>query len=187
MEINFIDIARGVIAEECKEVVGFKPMYIPIKDNRIKVSTNINSLKKADECMLLLPYVWYNTVPNKYEFGTVTYKNTLFKLIHIDNEGNVSYNGYPKNSLLRIDCDWNFYTKVSLFLKWKNTKLYTCGAEVEDFHRIWIQYQASKRIMDILDKDFDDERAKLQSKIAELTKECCDLNGRYGSRNKSNH
>ena len=181
MEPSLIDIARKVIDETCigVDLSKHSPIYISIKDGKITVSLNINSLKKGDECMLLLPYRWDNTVPSYSGYGNVTFRNTLHKLVSIDNVGNVIQYRYGNDSSLWIGCDCTCYgANVKLFLKWNNTTLLRCGRffpTTEDFHKIWNMYQDSKRIMDIMEKDFDSERAEMQSEIAELTKKCSDL------------
>ena len=181
MEQSLIEIARKVISETCVgvDLSKHKPIYIPIKDNQITVSLNINSLKKADECMLLLPYRWDNTVPNRYGTGTVTFINTLRKLVSIDNEGDVYHYGYPKDSPLQIGCECTgFGSNVKIYLKYNGTTLYRnkhISPTVEDFHDIWNHYQASKKIMDIMVKDFEDERFELQSKLEEMTNKCSAL------------
>ncbi len=181
MEPSLIDIARKVIDETCigVDLSKHSPIYISIKDGKITVSLNINSLKKGDECMLLLPYRWDNTVPSYSGYGTVTFRNTLHKLVSINNEGIVKQYCYGDSSSLWIGCDCRLFgADVKLFLKWNNTTLLRCGRffpTTEDFHKIWNLYQDSKRIMDIMEKDFDSERAEMQSEIAELTKKCSDL------------
>jgi len=190
MDFTLIDAARKAIAETCMEVDFSKSptIYIPIKDNKIKVSTNINSLKNADECMLLLPYIWNNTVPSYSGHGTVTFKNTLRRIVHIDKEGNVCHFLYPNDSALQISCNCYCYgADVKLCLKWNSTTLYQSKhffPTVEDFHEVWKLYQASKKIMDIMEKGFDDERAELQSEIDELTKKYSDLKKKQKSVNK---
>ena len=176
MESTLIDVARKVIGETCNGVDFSKThpiIYIPIKDNKIKVSTNINTLKNADECMLLLPYIWENTVPRYTGNGNVTFINTLRKLVHIDKNSDIQHFFYRKDSSLFIDAEcWSFGHTVRLSLHYLGTKLFSTKhtfPTIEDFHDIWNHYQASKKIMDIMEKDFDDERAELQSKIDELT------------------
>ena len=104
METSLIDIATKVFGETCigVDLSKHKPIYIPIKDDKITVSFNINSLKKADECMLLLPYRWDNTVPSYSGYGTVTFRNTLHKLVSINNEGIVKQYCYGDSSSLLI-------------------------------------------------------------------------------------
>ena len=181
MEQSLIDIATKVFGETCigVDLSKHKPIYISIKDNKITVSLNINSLKKADECMLLLPYRWDNTVPSYSGYGTVTFRNTLRKLVSINNEGIVKQYCYGDYSSLWIGCDCRLYgADVKLSLNWNNTTLLRCGRffpTTEDFHKIWNLYQDSKRMMDIMEKEFDVERADMLSKIDELTKKCSDL------------
>lgn len=181
MEPSLIDIATKVFGETSigVDLSKYKPIYIAIKDNKITVSLSINSLKKADECMLLLPYRWDNTVPSYSGYGTVTFRNTLRKLVSIDNNGNVIQYRYGDSSSLWIGCDCHLYgAVVKLFLNWNNTTLLRCGRffpTTEDFHKIWNLYQDSKRMMNIMENVFDGERAEMQSEIDELTKKCSDL------------
>lgn len=176
MESILIDTAKRAIAETCVGVKFsiFPPIYIPIKDNKIEVSTNVNSLENADECMLILPYIWNKTVPSNSGLGTVTYI-----ILSIDNEGNVIPYRYGNDSSLWIDCGskgWSIDAHLKLNLGY--TTLYQSKNIIraeEEIYKIWDMYQTTKKIMDIMNKDFDDERAKLQSKTDELTRKYSDL------------
>jgi predicted nuclease with TOPRIM domain len=48
----------------------------------------------------------------------------------------------------------------------------------EDFHKIWNLYQDSKRIVDIMEEGFDNERSEFQAEIDELTEKCKNLKKR---------
>ena len=183
MELSLIEIAKKVITETCKEVnfTTSKPIFIPIKDNKITVSLNSSSLRKADECMLLLPYIWENTVPNYSGYGTVTFKNTLRKLVHIDNEGNINEYGYQKESPFRISCICrSFGATVRLILDFDYKTIYESKHRfptVEDFHEVWKLYNFSNKLIDFA--NFDQEREELQSEIEELKQKYSELDKKY--------
>lgn len=177
---DLIDIARIVIAETCVSVdlSKSKPVYLPIKDNKIKVSLKMNSIKNADECLLYLPYIWYNTVPNRYGPGTVTFGNNMRKLVHIDHEGNIDELGYRKDYPLNIDvvcytfgANIYFQIKYGYRTLWEKNNIST----VQEFHNMWNMYQNYKKIMNMMKEDFDREKAALNSQIEELENKYKDI------------
>ena len=158
MNIDLRKVADKVISNTCKGInlKESRPVYIPIKCNKVSVSGSINSLKGADECILLLPYIYEITVPNRYGPGNVTFLNTYRKIVSIDEEGNV-FDGYFGDLLsLHMNCNCSgFGANVHLCLKYKYTVLYTCKHSfptVEDIHELWKAYVVSKKLLDCINE-----------------------------------
>ncbi len=133
--------------------------------------------------MLLLPYRWDNTVPSYSGYGTVTFVNTLRKLVHINKEGIINEHGYQSDSPLRINCNCRtFGATVKLCMDFEYRTFYESRhffPTVEDFHEIWKLYHFSKQFIDFI--NFDKEREQLQSEIDELSLKYRELEKQYNN------
>ena len=98
MAVKLKDLARELILGKCKvekdlplEFGKTNPKFILIKDNKVSLSKDIESLDDADECMLFYTYFKDNIVPNKYKKDRFeTFRNPYNSFGYIDSKGGIT-------------------------------------------------------------------------------------------------
>ena len=177
MERKLLKVAKKVIEEKCKNVDlnKRKPLVISIYDSDISFSDTIDSIKDADECILYLPTVRGNTVPDRYhpsEF--VTFLNPSNCLIYIDSECNV-HNDYKKGDFSISTVTYTFGANRYFVLKMGLNKIFESNVSEDEFQKLWDYLKIASQCVQYKEEEFTTQLQELEKKINEQEKEIAEL------------
>lgn len=180
MTDNLKDLAKSLILGRCKladdlplDFANTEPLFIPIKDNKVSLSKDIESLEDADSCMLFFTYFRDNTVPDKYKKGEwVTFRNPYRGFGYIDSKGESSY--WYLDDGFEIDGIDN-----TCRLKFNDIELMSVSVEEESIKELWNCYLIAKKCLQTQKEEFERGKSELEANIESLSNDYDKLKQRY--------
>lgn len=180
MADNLKDLARKLILGRCKLKEGWpldfaatKPLFIPIKNNQVSLSEDLDSLEDAEACMLFFTYFRDNTVPDKYKKDNwVTFRNPYQGFGYIDSKGESHY--WFLDDGFQIDG-----IDYTCRLKYNDNELMRVDVTEEGIQNLWNCYQIAKKCLKTQREEFESAKSELEANIETLSNDYDKLKQRY--------
>lgn len=179
MADNLKDLVKSLILERCYlknrplDFATTNPLFIPIKNNQVSLSSEIESLEDADSCMLFFTYFRDNTVPDKYrKGGWITFRNPYSGFGYIDSKKEKSYVYYDDG--FEISGINN-----SLRLSFNYEELMNVSVTEESVKELWNCYLIAKKCLQTQKEKFESTKSELEGKIELLSKDYETLKQRH--------
>lgn len=174
------ELARSLILSRCHlkddlplDFSRTKPLFIPIKNNQVSLSEEIESLEDAESCMLFFTYFRDNTVPDKYKKGYwVTFRNPYRGFGYIDSKGESHY--WFLDDGFQIDGIDN-----TCRLKFNDTELMRVSVSEDSIKELWNCYLTAKKCLQIQREELESAKSELKANIETLSNDYESLKQRY--------
>ena len=174
------ELARSLILSRCHlkddlplDFAQTKPLFIPIKNNQVSLSEEIESLEDAESCMLFFTYFRDNTVPDNYKKGYwVTFRNPYRGFGYIDSKGESHY--WYLDDGFQIDGFDN-----TCKLKYNDNILMRVDVTEEGIQNLWYCYQIAKKCLKTQREELESAKSELESNFEALSNDYDKLKQRY--------
>lgn len=181
MADNLKDLVKTLIWKSCKlnddlplDFEATNPLFIPIKNNQVSLSKEIESLEDADTCMLFFTYFRDNTVPDKNRKGEwVTFRNPYRGFGYIDLQGKSWYNFHDE----KFEIDG--LSDGCCRLKYDDTELMRVYVTEDSIKELWNSYLIAKKCLQTQREEFEKNKSELKEKIELLSNNYNKLSQRY--------
>ena len=181
MADNLKDLVKSLILERCKlendrtlDFAETNPLFIPIKNDQVSLSKEIESLEDADSCMLFFTYFRENTVPDRYIKGRwVTFRNPHRGFCYIDLQGKSWYSF--NDDKFTIDGLSGDHCR----LKIDDTVLMEVYVTEDSIKNLWNCYQIAKKCLQSQREEFENIKSGLEERIESLSNNYDKLKQRY--------
>jgi len=143
------------------------PLFIPIKNNQVSLSEEIESLEDADSCMLFFTY-YKDKLGDRWP-----YINPYREFKYIDLK-RISYWYYDDDGFEIGGLSGN-----SLLLKYDATELMKVSVTEDNIKNLWNCYQIAKKCLKIQREELESAKSELEKNIETHSNDYESLKQRY--------
>ena len=180
MADNLKDLARKLILGRCKLKEGYpldfsktEPLFIPIKNNQVSFSEDLDSLDDAESCMLFFTYYRDNTILDNYKKDNwITFRNPYKGFGYIDSRGESHYSYSDEG--FEID-SFDYICR----LRYNYDELMRVDVTEEGIQNLWNCYQIAKKCLKTQREQLESAKSELEANIETLSNDYDKLKQRY--------